>query len=152
MVIGAGAEPRLMVPFTADKRAAARAGADVVGHRRVQGKLRKRFCSLTAFLKRGSADHVMVISDGAFAGAEEFAAAAPHLRFVKVTGGGENVGNVGIVGFEVRRQPERGAPAEILVHVRNYTAKAVRVPLALSLGDGKSCAPRSTSAPTTGAC
>ena len=37
---------------------------------------------------------------------------ADHLRFVKVTGGGENVGNVGIVGFEVRRQPERGAPAE----------------------------------------
>ncbi len=25
--------------------------------------------------------------------------------------------------------------AEILVHVRNYTAKAARVPLALSLGD-----------------
>ena len=54
--------------------------------------------------------------------------------------------------FEVRRQPDRPGAAEILVHVRNFTAKAVRVPLALLSMTSKSCARRSTSAPTTGAC
>ena len=34
LVIGAGVEPRLMAPFTADKPTAARAGADIVGHGR----------------------------------------------------------------------------------------------------------------------
>jgi len=134
LVIGAGAEPRLMAPFTADKRRL-RELARTLSATDGAGKIKEAILFAHGFLKRGSADHVTVISDGAFAGAEEFAAAAPHLRFVNVTGGGENVGNVGIVGFEVRRQPERGAPAEILVHVRNYTAKAVRVPMALFLGD-----------------
>ncbi|HEX9453802.1 MAG TPA: vWA domain-containing protein, partial [Candidatus Binatia bacterium] len=84
------------------------------------------------FLKRDSHDRVIVISDGAFAGAEEFAKPAAHLRFIKVDGGKDNVA---IVGFEVRRQPNRPAIAEIMVHLRNYTGKAVRVPLSLSLGE-----------------
>ena len=134
LVIGAGAEPRLMAPFSSDKRRL-RELARTISATDSPGRIKEAILFAHGFLKHGSADQVTVISDGAFAGAEEFAAAAPHLRFVKVDGAGENVGNIGIVGFEVRRQPERGAPAEILVHVRNYTAKAVRVPLALSLGD-----------------
>src|SRR4030095_4518036 len=43
--------------------------------------------------------------------------------------------NVAIVGFEVRRHPEQSAPVEIMVHVRNYTARAMRVPLVLTLGE-----------------
>ncbi len=133
LVIGAGAEPRLMAPFSADKRRL-RELARTLSATDSPGRIKEAILFAHGFLKHGSADQVTVISDGAFAGAEEFTAAAPHLRFVKVDGAGENIGNIGIVGFEVRRQPERATPAEILVHVRNYTAKAVRVPLALSLG------------------
>ena len=133
LVIGAGAEPRLMAPFSADKRRL-RELARTLSATDSPGRIKEAILFAHGFLKHGSADQVTVISDGAFAAAEEFTAAAPHLRFVKVDGAGENIGNIGIVGFEVRRQPERATPAEILVHVRNYTAKAVRVPLALSLG------------------
>ena len=57
---------------------------------------------------------------------------AGHLRFIKVEGGTENVG---IVAFEVRRHPDRPAPVEVMVHVKNFTPKAVRVPLTLTLGE-----------------
>ena len=73
-----------------------------------------------------------VISDGAFQGAEEFTKPAAHYRFVSVAGGSENIA---IVGFEARLHSDRSAPAEIMVHVRNFTAKAVRVPLAVTLGE-----------------
>jgi len=131
LVIGAGIEPRLLAPFTSDKRRL-RELARTVSATDAPGKIKEAILFAHGFLKRGSADQVIVISDGAFAGAEEFAAAASHLRVIKVAGGSDNVG---IVGFEVRRQLERGGAAEILVHVRNYMAKEVRLPLALLLDD-----------------
>jgi uncharacterized membrane protein/uncharacterized protein with von Willebrand factor type A (vWA) domain len=96
------------------------------------GRIKEAILFAHAFLKRGSPDHVVVISDGAFTGAEDFARQGAHLRFIKVDGGRDNVG---IVGFEVRRYADRSSQYEVMVHVRNFTAKAMRAPLIVSLGD-----------------
>ena len=49
-----------------------------------------------AFLKKGSRDRVVVVSDGAFTGAEEFSRESAHLRFIRTPGGAENLGIVGL--------------------------------------------------------
>jgi Ca-activated chloride channel family protein len=131
MVIGAGAQPRLLMPFSADQRRLRDLGRNLAATD-APGRVKEAILFAHAFLKRGSADHVVVISDGAFTGAEEYNRATAHLRFIKVDGGKDNLA---IVGFEVRRHPEHPAPLEIMVHVRNYTAKAMRVPLVLTLGE-----------------
>src|SRR5262249_55665735 len=84
------------------------------------------------FLKRGTSDRVILISDGAFKGAEDFARPAAHFSFINVGGGTDNVG---IVAFQVRHTPGGSSQYEVMVHVRNYTSKAVRVPLTLALGE-----------------
>jgi Mg-chelatase subunit ChlD len=132
MVIGAGLEPRLLAPFTADRRRL-RELARGLEATDTPGRIKEAILFAHAFLKRGSSDRVVVLSDGAFAGAEEFATAGGHIHFVKMDGG-EN--NIAIVGFEARRHPAQASPAEIMVHVRNFTAQTVRAPLSLSL-DGK---------------
>jgi Ca-activated chloride channel homolog len=131
MVIGAGAQPRLLMPFSADQRRLRDLGRNLAATD-APGRVKEAILFAHAFLKRGSPDHVVVISDGAFTGAEEYNRATAHLRFIKVDGGKDNLA---IVGFEVRRHPEHPAPLEIMVHVRNYTAKAMRVPLVLTLGE-----------------
>jgi Ca-activated chloride channel family protein len=131
MVIGAGTQTRLMVPFTEDKRRLREAGRDMAVTDG-SGRVRDAILFAHAFLKRGSPDQVVVISDGAFVGAEEFARQAGHLRFIKVEGG---IDNVGIVGFEVRRYVERPSHYEIMVHLKNFTTKAIRAPLTLTLGE-----------------
>jgi Ca-activated chloride channel homolog len=131
MLIGAGAQPRLIVPFTANKQRLRDAGRNLVATD-VSGRIKEAILFAHAFLKRGRPDHVVVISDGAFTGAEDFARQAAHLRFIKVDGGRDNVG---IVGFEVRRYANRSSQYEVMVHVRNFTAKAIRAPLILTLGD-----------------
>ncbi|MBM4262212.1 MAG: VWA domain-containing protein [Deltaproteobacteria bacterium] len=133
MVIGAGAEPRLIVPFTSDTRRL-RDIAKSINATDAPGRVKDAILFAHAFLKRGSPDQVVVISDGAFTGAEEFTRPAVHLRLIKVDAGKPQPANVGIVGFEVRRHPEQAA-AEIMVHLRNYTTQTVRGPLALKLGD-----------------
>ncbi|MGE5216978.1 MAG: VWA domain-containing protein [Chloroflexota bacterium] len=137
MIIGAGAQPRLLAPFSGDKR---RLGELVRGLEATDapGRVKEAILFAHAFLKRGSPDRVAVISDGAFAGAEEFAKPAAQLRFIKVEGGKDNVG---IVGLQARRQPEHPASAEIMVHVKNFTDHTVRAPLELTL-DGKPLARR----------
>jgi Ca-activated chloride channel family protein len=131
MVIGAGTQTRLVVPFTEDKRRLREAGRNMVATD-VPGRVKEAILFAHAFLKRGSPDQVVVISDGAFAGVEEFARQAGHLRFIKVEGG---IDNVGIVGFEVRRHAERPSQYEIMVHLKNFTAKVIRAPLTLTLGE-----------------
>jgi Mg-chelatase subunit ChlD len=131
MLIGAGAQPRLIVPFTGNKQRLRDAGRNMVATD-VPGRIKEAILFAHAFLKRGSPDHVVVISDGAFTGAADFARQAAHLRFIKVDGGRDNVG---IVGFEVRRYADRSSQYEVMVHVRNFTGKAVRAPLIVSLGD-----------------
>ncbi|HEY7220807.1 MAG TPA: VWA domain-containing protein [Candidatus Binatia bacterium] len=131
MVIGAGAQPRLLAPFTGDKRRLRELGRGLEATD-APGRVKDAILFAHAFLKRGSADRVVVISDGAFSGAEEFTKPAAHYRFINVTGGRDNIA---IVGFEVRRHPEQPASAEIMVHVRNFTPRAVRVPLVLTAGE-----------------
>jgi Ca-activated chloride channel homolog len=131
MVIGAGAQPRLLMPFSGDKRRLRELGRNLAATD-APGRVKEAILFAHAFLKRGSPDRVVVISDGAFTGAEEYNRATAHLRFIKVDGGKDNVA---IVGFEVRRHPEHPGPVEIMVHVRNYTAKTLRVPLVLTLGE-----------------
>ncbi|MET0500725.1 MAG: VWA domain-containing protein, partial [Candidatus Binatia bacterium] len=130
MVIGAGSQSRLMVPFTADKGRLREAGRSLSATD-APGRVKDAVLFAHAFLKRGSPDHVVVISDGSFAGAEDFVQPATPLRFIKVDGGKDNIG---IVGFEVRRHLDRPSQYEVMVHVRNFTAKAMRAPLTLSLG------------------
>jgi Mg-chelatase subunit ChlD len=132
MVIGAGLEPRLLIPFTADQRRL-RELARGLEATDTPGRIKEAILFAHAFLKRGSPDRVIVLSDGAFAGADEFAKAGAHLHFVQVDGGKDNVA---IVGFEVRRHDTQASPAEIMVHVKNFTDQPVRAPLILSL-DGK---------------
>ncbi|HMA80459.1 MAG TPA: VWA domain-containing protein, partial [Candidatus Binatia bacterium] len=135
MIIGAGAQPRLLAPFSGDKR---RLGELARGLEATDapGRVKEAILFAHAFLKRGSPDRVVVISDGAFAGAEEFVKPAAQLRFITVEGGKDNVG---IVGFEARRQPEHPSSAEIMVHVKNFADHAVRAPLDMTLG-GKTLA------------
>lgn len=133
MVIGAGAEPRLIAPFTADARRL-REVARSVNATDAPGRVKDAILFAHAFLKRGSPDQVVVISDGAFAGAEEFTRPAAHLRLIRVDGAQAQPVNAGIVGFEVRRHPEQAA-AEIMVHLRNFTAQTLHAPLSLKLGD-----------------
>ena len=129
MVIGAGAQPRLILPFTADKQRL-RETARKLAASDAPGQIKEAIVFAHAFLKRGTADRIIVISDGAFSGAEEFARPTAHLHIIKVDGG-EN--NVGIVGFEVRRRTDRPAYAEIMVRVKNFSGSRMRVPLTLSL-------------------
>ncbi|MGE5852265.1 MAG: vWA domain-containing protein, partial [Deltaproteobacteria bacterium] len=131
MVIGAGVQPRLLMPFTAEKRRL-RDLARGLEATDAPGRVKETILFAHTFLKRDSADRIVVISDGAFKGAEEFIKPAAYYRFVSVAGGSENIA---IVGFEARLHSDRSAPAEIMVHLRNFTAKAVRAPLALSLGE-----------------
>jgi Mg-chelatase subunit ChlD len=131
MVIGAGPQPRLLMPFSADKRRLRELGRNLQATD-APGKVKDAILFAHAFLKRGSPDRVVLISDGAFSGAEEFARPASHFQWIRVEGGKDNIA---IVGFEVRRHPERPLLAEILVHVRNFTPRAARVPLALTLGE-----------------
>jgi Ca-activated chloride channel homolog len=131
MVIGAGTQTRLMVPFTEDKRRLREAGRDMAATDG-SGRIKEAILFAHAFLKPGSPDQVVVISDGAFVGAEEFARQAPHLRFIMVEGG---IDNVGILGFEVRRYAERPSQYEIMVHLKNFTPRAIRAPLTLTLGE-----------------
>ena len=135
MVIGAGAQPRLLMPFTADQRRL-RGLARGLEATDAPGRVKDAILFAHAFLKRGSPDRVVVMSDGAFTGAEEFVKAGDQLRFIEIAGGKDNVG---IVGLEVRRHPEQPTPAEILLHVKNFTAKALRAPLTLTL-DGRTLA------------
>ena len=131
MVVGAAAQPRLMLPFTSDKSRLRELGRTLAATD-APGRVKEAILFAHGFLKRGTADHVIVISDGAFSGAQEYMRQAAHLRFIKIAGRNENIA---IVGFEVRRRPDGFSPAEVMVHVRNFTAKAVRVPLTLTLAE-----------------
>jgi Ca-activated chloride channel homolog len=131
MVIGAGPQPRLLMPFTSDKRRLTDLARQLEATD-APGRVKDAILFAHAFLKRGSTDQVVVISDGAFSGAEEFAKAAAHYRFLAVVGGANNIA---IVGFEVRRHPEHSSQAEIMVHVRNFMPKAAEAPLVLTLNN-----------------
>ncbi len=137
LVIAASTQPRLLAPFTADKGRLRLVGRNLAATD-APGRIKDAILFAHAFLQRGGADQVVVISDGAFTGAEEYAKPAAHLRFIDVSGPHEKsreLVNLAIVGFALRRQPEQRSVAEIMVHLRNYSATALRAPLTLAAGD-----------------
>ena len=128
MVVGAGAEPRVLSAFTADARRL-RELARGLRATDAPGRVKEAILFAHAFLKRGSPDRIVVISDGAFTGAEEFAQTGEQLRFIPVAGG---MDNLGIVGFQARRNID-SSRAEVMVHVKNFTGQAVRTAVSLRL-------------------
>jgi Mg-chelatase subunit ChlD/CheY-like chemotaxis protein len=137
LVIGAASQPRLLAPFSSDKRRLREIGRSLEATE-APGRIKDAILFAHAFLKRGGADQVIVISDGAFIGAEEFAKPQPQLRFIDVAAADEKnraAVNLALIGFEIRRRPERPSSAEIMVHLRNYSAQALSAPLTLSLGE-----------------
>jgi Ca-activated chloride channel homolog len=129
MVIGAGAETRLIVPFTADKRRLSEIARNLMPGD-TSGRVKDAIVFAHSFLRKDSADRVVVISDGAFDGAEDFGREVAHLRFVNVGGGGENLG---IVAMDIRRHSDGSERHEVMVHVRNFGSKPVRSPFTLTL-------------------
>jgi Mg-chelatase subunit ChlD len=130
MLIGAGSEARLIVPFTTDKRRLAEAGRDLLPTD-TAGDVKSAILFAHSFLKKGSRDRVVVVSDGAFAGAEEFSRESASFRLIRIPGGAENLG---IVGLDLRRHADGSERYEVLAQVRNFGANAARAPLALALG------------------
>jgi uncharacterized membrane protein len=130
MLIGVGSETRLIVPFTADKTRLREAGGKLLPTD-AAGDVKNAVLFAHAFLKKGSRDRVVVISDGAFTGAEEFSRESAHLRLVKIPGGTENLG---IVGLDLRRHPDGSQRYEVMAQVVNFGAKPARALVTLALG------------------
>ena len=120
MVIGAGSETRLIVPFTADKNRLREAARNLTPTD-ASGNVRDAILSAHAFLKKGSRDRVVVVSDGAFDGADEFSRESESSRFIRIPGGTENVG---IVGLSLRRRADGSERYEVLAQVRNFGVEA----------------------------
>lgn len=131
MVVGAAAAPRLLSPFTEDKkklRDLARALQPTDG----AAEVKEAILFAHSFLKRSGRDRVVVISDGAFDGAEELPWNSPHLRLVRAEGPSDNVG---IINFEFRRAPGLPGRYEAMLSVRNFTSRPVSVPVTLTVGE-----------------
>jgi Mg-chelatase subunit ChlD len=130
MLIGAGPETRVIVPLTADRKRL-RDAARALLPTDASGNVRDAILFAHAFLKKGGHDRVVIVSDGAFTGAEEFSRDSASSRFVRIPGGTENVG---IVGLDIRRRADGSDRYEVMAQVRNFGTKAARAPLTLSLG------------------
>jgi Mg-chelatase subunit ChlD len=131
MVIGAGPETRLIVPFSADRKRL-REAVRSLRPSDAPGRVKDAILFAHGFLKKGSPDRVVAISDGAFEGAEEFTRETSYFRFIKVGAGTENTA---IVGFDVRRQPGGAEHYQALVRVRNFGDRPVTPSLRLTLGE-----------------
>ena len=133
MVIGAGPTPRVLLPFTSDKKRLKNLGLilrPTDGHAQVK----EAVLFAHAFLMRGSPDRVVVFSDGAFDGAKELPWGSAHLRLVGVEGGDHNVG---ITGFEFRRLPAAPNRYEIMIRIKNFSPRMIRTPFTLTVGEKK---------------
>ena len=132
MVIGAGSETRLIVPFTADKNRLREAARNLTPTD-ASGNVRDAILSAHAFLKKGSRDRVVVVSDGAFDGADEFSRESESSRFIRIPGGTENVG---IVGLSLRRRADGSERYEVTGAGAQLRRRALRAsPLTLALGE-----------------
>ena len=133
MIIGAGPRPEIVSPWTGD-RARLRALARSVQATDGPAPVKDAVLFAHTFLKRAGRDRVVVLSDGAFEGAEELPWESAHLRLVKVGEGGENIG---IVGFELRRLPGPADRYQAMVAVKNYSSRSIRAPLVLTMAEKK---------------
>ena len=128
MIIGAGPRPQILSTWTED---AARLRAVARSARATDSAAPVKDAVLFAhsFLKRGGGDRVVVVTDGAFEGAEDLPWSSGHLALARVGAGGENVG---ITGFELRRLPGEADRHEALVAVKNFTSHPIAAPLSLT--------------------
>jgi len=131
MVIEAGPVPRVVLPFTTDS-GAVKALARDLSPTDAPARVKEAVLFAHSFLRRGRPDQVVVFSDGAFDGIETLPWNASSLRWVKASGGSDNVG---IVGFEFRRVPGSESEYEIMVRLRNFTDRERVVPLMVMVGD-----------------
>jgi Ca-activated chloride channel homolog len=128
MIIGAGPRPEILASWS-DDRARLRTIARALRATDAAAPVKEAVLFAHSFLKRGGGDRVVVVSDGAFAGAEDLPWGAGHLALAQVGAGGENVG---ITAFELRRLPGAAERHEAMVAVKNYTAHAVSAPLTIA--------------------
>ena len=131
MVIGAGPSHRVLSPLTADRDRLRALGRSLEATD-APGQVKEAVLFAHSFIKRGSRDRVVVVSDGAFEGAEGLPWHASQLRLIRVEGKNENIG---IMRFEFRRLPNRPDEYEVMVHVRNFAARPIRTSLTLTLGE-----------------
>ena len=131
MIIGAGAAPEVLQPFTRDR---ARLGQIAEGLTATDAEAPVKEAVLLAhtFLKRQGPHRVVVITDGAFKGIEELPLAASYLELVQVRGGADNVG---ILGFQFRRVAGGADEYEAMVVVENFTERPVHAPLIVTVSD-----------------
>ncbi len=130
MVIGAGPRPRVLLPFTSDKRNFKRLIWDL-RPTDAPAQVKETILFAHSFLRQESNDRVVVFSDGAFDGIEDFPWDSSYLRLVRVGGKSENVG---IMAFEFRRVPADPSEYEIMVSIKNFTDRSLRAPLTLMVG------------------
>ncbi|MGH7769079.1 MAG: VWA domain-containing protein [Candidatus Binatia bacterium] len=128
MVIGAGPRPEILAPWSSEGRTL-RDLARAVRPTDAPAPVKEAVLFAHSFIKRGGRDRIIVISDGAFDGAEELPWDASRLQLVSVGAGGENIG---ITGFELRRLPDKTDRYQAMVAVKNFTSRPARVPLALA--------------------
>ncbi|TAK04390.1 VWA domain-containing protein, partial [bacterium] len=133
MVIGAGPFARIVSPFTADKKRLRELGR-TLQPTDAPGQVKEVILFAHSFLKQRSRDRVVVLSDGAFEGAEELPWHSPHLRLIQVEGKNDNVG---ITGFEFRRASTGARNYEIMISVKNFTPRPLRTPVTLTIGEKK---------------
>lgn len=129
MVIGAGPMARVLAPFTTDKKRLRELGRNLKPTD-TPARVKEAVLFGHSFLRRGSHDRVIVLSDGAFEGAEELPWHSSYLQLVKVSGGEVNVG---ITGFELRRLPDDPRRSEFMVTVKNFGPRPAHVPVTLRL-------------------
>ncbi len=133
MVIGTGPIPRILSPLTGDKKRLSEIGRNLQPTD-APGQVKDAILLAHSFLGQGSRDRVVVLSDGAFEGAEALPWHSSHLRLIRVEGKDDNVG---ITGFEFRRVPAGARYYEIMISVKNFTSRPLRTPVTLTIGEKK---------------
>jgi len=131
MLIGAGVEPRLVTPYTSERERLRQAARELLPTD-APGDVRDAVVLAHSFLRKGGHDRVVVLTDGAFAGAEDYGRDSSHLRVIQVPGGTENVA---IVELGLRRRAAAAGGYEVMATVRNFGTRSARAPLTLALGD-----------------
>lgn len=131
MLIGAGVKPRLVVPYTSDREQLRQAARELLPTD-APGNVKDAVVLAYSFLRKGGHDRVVVLTDGAFAGAEDFAQDASHLRVIQIPGGTENMA---IVGLGLRHRADAAGRYEVMATVRNFGTRTARAALTLALGD-----------------
>ena len=131
MIIGAGAAPGVIQPFTGD-RAGLREVAEGLSATDTEAPVKEAVLLAHTFLRREGPHRVVVITDGAFEGIEELPLGASYIELAQVRGGADNVG---ILGFQFRRVAGEADDYEAMVVVQNFTERPVHAPLIVTVAD-----------------